>query len=148
MKFDSFLVTPPLRQAESGATVLSVTDAMLHGGIRIEEKNGKPNVGYWFSTDDWLEWTLEVHTEGPYKLTAEIAAPADSAGSTYEVNVGDQSLTVSVDPTGDWAKFKTVPIGTYYFRKGKNTIQFRAKTINGQALMNLRSLSLTQRPRG
>jgi thermitase len=69
--------------------------------------DGGYNVG-WVSTGEWLQYSVEVATSGPYLVQFRVAAP--SAGGSFHLEAGGLNVsgTLTVPNTGDWQAWQTV----------------------------------------
>lgn len=125
----------------NGTLNLDARLAELHGDtIQTEAKDGILNVGYWFNPADWVSWTVTVKSPGTYRASASIATLSD--GAEFTVQTGSQTLVGTAPNTGDWAKFKTIDLGTFKFEAGDCVVSIRPKDANWKAI-NLRSVILS-----
>ncbi|MBI5705655.1 MAG: alpha-L-fucosidase [Armatimonadetes bacterium] len=117
--------------------------AELHGEtIHEEAKDGIPNLGFWFDAKDWASWTVTVPAAGTYRVSASIASLSD--GSELAVRAGSQTVVGIAPNTGDWARFKTIELGTFKFDKpGDVVVSVRPKDAATWKAINLRSVVLT-----
>jgi beta-glucanase (GH16 family) len=77
-------------------------------GVDIEAcSEGGFNVG-WMCADEWLEYTVEVATSGPYLVETRVAS--NSTGGTFHLELDDVDVTgeITVPVTGDWQSWVTV----------------------------------------
>ena len=69
-----------VRPDAKGTLTLGAADAQLHGGqLRLEERGGLPDIGYWDKPDEWASWTARVSRAGMFRVNATVA--------TYNANV-------------------------------------------------------------
>ncbi len=139
-------VDASIRQAADGTIALRAAEAAVHGSkARYESGGGKDNIGYWTDPADWASWEFTVTKPGAFSVEIVQACAAGSGGD-YTIAVGDQKLEGKVKETGDWAKFATEKLGTVALDKpGRYTLAVRPKGKTGEAVMNLREITL--RPR-
>ncbi|MCM2369507.1 alpha-L-fucosidase [Aporhodopirellula aestuarii] len=117
------IVEPPVPsvvQKRDGTFVLTATQAVLHGELKIEGKYHVKNVGYWLNPADKLEWHIEVSKPGEFTVSAEVAS--EKSGEVV-ITVGTETLTAKAPATGDYGNFKTVRLGTLELPMGKQTLQ-------------------------
>ena len=136
--------TAAIKQAGDGSLTLKAADAELVGQrIKLESKNGVPNIGYWIDAQDRAEWTVSIAKAGTYEVEAAYACAPDSGGSECVLTLGDAELTATVEPTDGWDDFQTVTIGQVTVSKpGTYTAAVKARSKPGLAVVNLRSLVL------
>jgi len=139
-------VDASIRQAADGTIALHAAEATVHGSkARYESGGGKDNIGYWTDPADWVSWEFTVTKPGAFAVEIVQACAAGSGGD-YTVAVGDQKLEGKVSVTGDWAKFATEKLGAVTLDKpGRYALAVRPKGKTGEAVMNLREITL--RPR-
>src|SRR5208337_299152 len=59
----------------SGTLARTADDAELQGStIKVEEKEGQSNIGFWDKSDESASWKVKFKQPGKYKVTASIAA--------------------------------------------------------------------------
>jgi hypothetical protein len=107
---------------------------------------------------------LDVHTAGTYEVTIDYTCPEPDAGSTVELAFQDATLTGLVTPYWDpplytnqdtlprpdgestMKDFKTLSFGQIKLPKGQGPLTLRALKIPGNAVMDLRRITLTLLP--
>ena len=126
-----------VRSVENG---LLATEAELHGAIQYESGNGKDNIGYWTNPNDFANWTFNVDHPGSFQVAAEIASMG--AGS-FEIVLGEQSISGVAPNTGDYTKFRSINLaGTLEIvAPGIYTIAVKPVKAGWQPI-NLKSLML------
>lgn len=137
--------TAAITQGQDGSIALKAATAEVEGSARLEQKGaGEPNIGFWTSARDFVRWTVRVDRPGTFDVELDYACDATSGGTEARLVVGGKDqLTWKVEPTGDWAGFKTIKIGQVKIEKaGVVTIdvKVRNKPQGAQGVMNLRSL--------
>jgi alpha-L-fucosidase len=127
-------------QEANGTMVLPAALADIHGSqAQVEEKGGRPNIGFWTNAQDWVSWRFKLGRGGRFEVTATVATPAQS--SKFEVAVGAQKLTTEVEKTGGYETFKTVKLGEVRLEQG--THELSIKPVRGQwQAINLRAVVL------
>jgi alpha-L-fucosidase len=107
---------PEARFAMPNTITLSVEQAVLEGSqIKLEEKNGKQNIGFWDKPNERIHWLVYIKEAGSYILRGEYAAVSASK-LTLESSSGD-SVSFKVPPTGGWDKTTMVDMGQLNFKK-------------------------------
>jgi alpha-L-fucosidase len=134
-----------LTQAADGTIKLLAEDAEIQGsGLRLENRGGRPNVGYWGSASDYVQWPVQVNQPGTFRVEVTYACEPGSAGSEYSVVAGGSKVTGKVEATRDWDTFTAAQPGQIRLNQGKAIICVKpaGTKINGAGLMNLRSVVL------
>jgi len=131
-------------QAADGSIKLGADAAETHGTrIKVEERGGKPNLGFWDSAADWAAWKVKVARPGTFEVSASVAAAKGE--SEFVVEVGSQPLAGKAPNTGDWSKFQTVTLGKVEIKDpGEVVIKVRAKDANTWKAINLAGLTLQE----
>ena len=132
-----------LRQAADGSIALTAADAEIVGSTAKLEGGGEKNIGYWTNARDHLKWSVKVHAPGTFDVRVTFACEDDSAGSTFELRAGDQSVTGTVAGTGGWQSYRTVDVGTLTANE-RGTVEFVLKPLRKPrlAVMNMRKIEL------
>jgi hypothetical protein len=133
------LVTPDSR----GRLIFGADDATLHGqNLKLEEQGGKPNIGYWDRSDEWVSWHARVEKPGAYLVSATIASANGEAALVLEA--AGEKIFAKVPATAGWDKFATTDIGTVQIKSaGDFTVSVRAKDAASWKAINLNSLRFT-----
>jgi alpha-L-fucosidase len=137
-----------IKQAPDESITLRARDAETHGAaIRYEQGGGKDNIGFWTNPDDYVTWVCRVHSPGAFQVEITYAC-TQPGGSPYVVEVAEQQLEATVEPTGSWTKFDTRTLGTVTLSEDRHVLTVRAKDKVGEGVMNLQSIVLkpAQRP--
>jgi len=83
------------------AVVLRADKAVLSGEqIKVEERRGRPNIGFWDNPAESIHWLLKVSQPGQYLVRGEFAAGAGPA--RLQLSVGEQSASFDVPASGGW----------------------------------------------
>jgi alpha-L-fucosidase len=132
-----------IRPDAKGNVFLSATDAELHGSqIQLEEKGGKPNIGFWDKGDEWVSWTAEISKAGAFKVSATVATP--NAGAGFVVAVGGENISAQAPVTGSWEEFQTFELGQIQIQQpGNLMVKVRAQDTASWKAINLNSVQLT-----
>lgn len=128
----------PAQQAD-GAIQLVASDAVCHGQqIRYETGPQRNCIGFWLNPSEWVEWKVKINEPGEFAVSAEVAA---TASGSFQVVVGDRTLTAQAPLTGDYGRFQTVDLGRLKIaQSGTVSIAVRA-VADGWQPFNLRALA-------
>jgi alpha-L-fucosidase len=127
------LLSPTLENA------LRAFDGELHGKT-MRFGPGKKTDAYvtqWSKPDETISWSVRVAQPTTFAVATLYDAP--SAGGTYAVKVGSQSVAGTVKQ----AKLQQDSLGPVKLEPGNYEIQIVPEKIAGEELMNLRTLILT-----
>jgi alpha-L-fucosidase len=108
--------------------MLRAFDGNLKGGLRYGP--GKKTDDYvinWNSEDQSVTWPVRLEKAATYEVLANYTAPADSAGGTFTVNFGSQSVSGQVKAGVD----QTVSLGVYRWRRAVWISRLRAQRLVG-----------------
>lgn len=95
------------------ARVLKAAEAVLNGQqIRLEERAGRSNIGWWDDPEEDVHWLAKVPQAGHYEFTGEFAAVK---ASKLKLQINGQDAAFSIPATGDWARSESVKMGTVHF---------------------------------
>jgi alpha-L-fucosidase len=131
-------------QNKKGHLVLEPEYADLHNrlgtNLRLEQKGGQSNIGFWTDARAWISYTFEINKPGTFKLLAEAAGEKKCE---ITLNLGDQSRTkIEVNPSGSYSEFQSVDLGTLNIEEvGTHTLEIRAVNKDWSPI-NLRKISL------
>ncbi|HKD38255.1 MAG TPA: hypothetical protein VKB78_15685 [Pirellulales bacterium] len=132
-----------IRQSKDGTIVLAARDVVIHG-TTVRYEPDKNTIGYWFKSEDWVSWDLEITAPGTFVLEVLQGCGSDSAGSHYTVEIADQKLQDKVQDTGSFHNFRLRKIGDVKIDKpGNYTLSVRIDDKPGRAVMDLRAVTLT-----
>jgi alpha-L-fucosidase len=126
-----------------GRLIFGADDATLHGEqIKLEEHNGKPNIGYWDKPGEWASWTAHFDKPGKYLVSATIAS-ANGDGE-FILEAAGEKISAKAERTAGWDKFATSDLGTVEIKSaGDFTVSVRAKDAASWQAINLASLRFT-----
>lgn len=134
------VITVPIVQDSDGSISLTAGQAGLHGSqIQYESGTSHDNIGYWFQTDDWADWTFKVHQPGKFKMTAEIAAPSLTS---FQVSVAGQDFQLKAPLTSSFSDYATLQIGTIELPDAGDVTLAVHPVKDGWQPMNIRSIKL------
>lgn len=78
------------------------------------------------NTGEWMKYTVDVSESAWYNATALYATPENI---TLELSIGNNTLTQSLEATGDWQTISESSMGNLYLAKGKQVMTL--KLISG-----------------
>lgn len=144
------VINIPIQQSDDGTIRLRAFDACINAekvsGIssaRYESGEGKDNIGYWTNPKDWVSWDFEVSQPGEFSIEISYACDKGFGGSEYIIAVGEQELSGKVEETGSWINFVIKNIGNVRLPEArKYTLSVKPQTMPGEAVMNLKSVTL------
>jgi len=122
--------------------IFSADDAVLHGGnLKLEERGGKPDIGYWDKSDEWVSWSAQNVKPGAYFVSLVTATLANDASCVLDI--GGQSFNVAPPASGGWDKFSTTSLGRLEIKQaGKLVVTLRPANPRNWRAINLNSLRL------
>jgi alpha-L-fucosidase len=126
-----------------GRLTFNADDAVLHGDqIKLEQKGGKSCIGYWNNRDESVSWKAQIVKAGTYKVSAIVATLPGNAN--FSIEIGDQVISATVPPTGDWDQFATAELGTVEIKQaGQIEVKVHAKADADWQAININSIKLT-----
>ena len=136
------VTTSVLKPDAEGRLTLSADDAVLHGDqIKLEEKGGKSDIGFWDHRDESVSWAAQGVKAGTYKVSVVVATISSAAN--FVVEIGDQPLSALVQSTGGWDQFATTDLGTVELKQaGRLEVKVHAKEGAEWHAINLNSVAL------
>eukprot|EP00913_Durusdinium_trenchii_P028337 g26565.t1 len=159
----------PVGHKEEDPVSLNAPQAFFNGSLRFYRGPGFAHdwLTGWTDTQSKAWFEIDVVRGGTYELTLEYGCPKNDAGSTIVVRTGSQSLSKTVpaaeapfvelphrDNRGRTRymnrKWGTLKLGRVTLEQGRRRIAIEAKTLTGQKVLDLKSLSLKYigEPRG
>lgn len=100
--------------ATAAPVVLDASRAVTEGAIKLEERSGRSNLGFWDDPADHAHWLLQVPSAGTYRFTLSYACT--NAGVVRLTGEGVDATAV-LKPTGGWDRFSEVVLGEAKFDK-------------------------------
>jgi hypothetical protein len=141
MQIDATLV----RAGADGSIALAAERAVCQGEDPRLKGDKEKYLGNWNKADQRASWTVENPRPGRYRLELAYSCAKDSGGELV-ATVGVSEVRKAIEPTGDFKKYKTVPLGTIILPGGRFVLTVRALSVKGGGLMNLRTLRLIPEP--
>lgn len=132
--------TNRLLQPAYPVDTLRAFDGDLHGkGLKYGA--GKKTTDYlidWTKPDENVTWPVRLDSDATYSVSVNYDADDNSAGNTYAVSFGAQSLTGTVQS----GTFQTNLLGQVTLKAGNYEIKVAPVEIKDGNLMHLRSIAL------
>jgi hypothetical protein len=142
-------------------TELPARDAKSKGNI--QRSNRHPNSTFfthWTSTDDAIEWDVEVLESGDFDVELYYTCHPQNVGATIQLSFGNQQLSTQITEAHDpplrgmerdkivriesYVKdFKPLKFGKIHLPKGTGKLTLKALKITGKEAIEVRTLLLT-----
>lgn len=146
----SHLILPVIPPATSdvmppradGSWRLTADAARVRGPtLKLAEDAGI--LGYWTSTDDTAEWSINVPAAGRYRVRINFACEMNSAGNQFLLTVGDTGrLQGQVPGTGTWYDQREIEFGEIELGAGMQRVTLQSVGPLRGALFDLRAVTL------
>jgi hypothetical protein len=130
-------------QSEPTETIYEAEDAVLSGPQATSIISGYTGTGfadYVNSSNDYIEWTVNVGTSGQYELQFRYALGSGNRPLEIKVNGQVVESSLSFVGTGGWASWGTVST-TVNLNSGDNTVRATAIGSSGGNLDHLKVIS-------
>ena len=129
---------------KTGVIKLHAHQATVHGKkLRYEPQPHKNTLGYWVEPGDWAVWSVLVPKSGNYQVKIQQGCGKGQGGSEIEIVVGKQKLNHTVVDTGHFQNFVLKKIGNLRLEKGVCNLEIRVRKKARNAVMDVRSITLT-----
>lgn len=135
--------------AEEAPRVLTLEtrDAKREGGGRYDPDPKYRCIRDWLQTNMIARWTFDLPARGTYRVIAVYACDPKVAGSTFEIEIGNQKANGTVQSTDRWENFKEYDLGPVLLRKpGPLSVTVRVTRIPRGTAWDLRLLRLVPDP--
>jgi alpha-L-fucosidase len=135
-----------LTQSNGGILELKAEDADLKGtSMRLEKT--PVDIGYWTNRSDTATWSVRVVKPGIFNVDFDYALDRGSKGSEVILSAGNNSISFKPAVTSGWTDYRTASAGTLRIdHRGRLQINLKAAQVPGDAVMGLRSITLTPAP--
>ncbi len=80
--------------------------------VKRFNRDGKFHISKWTATADTVTWHLVVSQTGKYRVRIKYAAPPDWAGGKYEIRIGSDLISRTVQATGEGYQYRIFDLGT------------------------------------
>lgn len=152
--------TRPFPVGYAEHTLLPARDGIPVGGIQRSSRH--PNCSFftnWTSTNDAMEWRVDVARSGRYAVDVYYTCPEAELGSRIALLAGAEELSAHIteahDPplegeaddrvprTESYVKaFRPMRLGEILLDKGRGTLRLRALEIRGKQVADVRRIGL------
>lgn len=123
--------------------VLAARDAEIHGSaLRYEAPAHRNALTGWTKLEDWPEWKMDAGVAGDYAVELLYGCGKDQGGAQVELQVGGQSLAVTVEETGHPEHLVPRFAGRVKLGGGKTTLAIKPVKLGAGPVMNLRQVVL------
>jgi putative membrane-bound dehydrogenase-like protein len=130
-----------IQPAADGSLHLTAAVCEIYGEKIVFEEKYK-NLGYWSGPADHAVWRVELSQAGTYEVWLDYACQESTAGNSFVLQAGNQSLSGRVASTGDWDTYRRVRIGRLTLSPGKQSLAFRPSAPPKGVLIDLREIHL------
>ena len=130
-------------QYVDGRIVFSALDSTVTGTkAKLETHRGNHRVGFWVNIDDYVSWGQAISRPGTYdvELTYSLAG---GKGNDIAIDYAGKTLTKTIQSTGSWYVYTTVPVGRVTVTKdGRVPMKVYCTKKTAGAVMNLKAVTL------
>jgi len=125
---------------------LPAAKAVLEGErIDLEDKIGRPNIGFWDRGDERVHWLVHIPEAGTYRVRAEVSTP--HRGVFLELQAEGASVTAELPATGSFEQPVFAPLGPLRFdRPGVVHLCLQPARPDAWKAVNLWRLQLAKLP--
>ncbi len=146
VQFDSPPVIDPwataIRADANGVITLKAADAVINGRrLKFDEEHEQLDA--WTNAHDEARWDFVTARGGKYKVSMIYTFPDESAGSTFDVVIGESSLNGQTAASNEGGQTAEREIGTMSVGQGPQTLIVRPIKVNKGGLMQLKTVALT-----
>ncbi len=127
---------------DDGSIHLFATEGRIYGPSVVLEERYR-NLGFWASSDDRVEWTLNVPASGKYRVTIDYACDNSVAGDRCMAQSAGQSVGGVVEGTSGWDNYRRKTLGIIELEAGVTELVFRSDGRVSQFLLDLRGVILS-----
>ncbi len=152
--------TRPFTVGYAENTLLPARDGVPVGGIQRSSRH--PNCSFftnWTSTNDAMEWSIDIGRSGRYAVTVYYTCPESDLGSRIALLFADKEISAHIleahDPPIEGAEDDRVPrtesyvkafrpmlLGEIELDKGRGRLALRALEIRGKQVADVRQIAL------
>jgi hypothetical protein len=132
----------PVHPNGKGNIELPIVKSDRRGNVTFEE--GFSYKGWWHCQgNDWaVDWKFVAEARR-YRVRARVASPEQSHKTKIALVIGGKKLEAEAPETGGPDDWKNLALGTISLEKKSYILTVCPATSDGQALMNLKSVSLS-----
>jgi neutral ceramidase len=97
----------------------------------------------WFTTEDQVEWTVNLEKTGKYEVFLKWSVSDDEAGKSFVLESGNKKVKGRVGKTGSWFTYSKRKVGVINLSAGQQKMVFKsnAKSEKG-AMLDLAEVTL------
>lgn len=131
-----------------GGTVIDIAWAQLHGPtIHYDyDKLVRDKITGWETSKAFLRWNIDVKRKGKYEVILHYGCSREDAGSRIQIKGGEDLFEFVLDPTAAMNVWETRTVGYLHLQKGQSTLEIRALSVPGKAIMDLHEIRLRWLP--
>ena len=143
---DPHVVSRPIRsmpEFRKGMVRVLGKHARISGSRNAKFDSEINALAYWWRGNTWFSWDADIPRNGKYVVQMTYGCISQSAGSRYEIAVGERKVWGVVRATGRWATFTTDDVGEIELdKRGRATITVRLVNTPGKGIMTLHAVTL------
>ena len=143
------LAAPPeaapvvLTQGTNSPLNLDYASANTAGrAVKRYNRLGGFHIAKWTGPNDSITWRVLVSQAGVYHIRISYSARPEAKGDGYQIEVGDQVITASVEATGEAYQYKTFELKSIPLKAGRYTVRIAPASEHNHNLMYLSSVDL------
>ncbi len=125
-----------------GSEVTPAVDFRTEEDVDIEvctDADGGYNLGY-ATSGEWLEYTVNVATTGPYKLDLRVACNGDGHTISLAMDGTDLAGSIAIPNTGGWQTWQTVTVNNVPLTAGRHVLRM---TIGATSYVNINFMTFS-----
>ncbi|MGA1529118.1 MAG: TIM-barrel domain-containing protein [Kiritimatiellia bacterium] len=123
----------------AGELILPAKEAVIHGTAQ----HGPNAIVGWNNPNTTVSWHVKVERGEEVEVFVDQACPSKVAGSTYQVRIGDQSISGITQPTENWGAFKSVSLGKVTVQQtGSLVVEIVPNKLSGSVFANIASVKI------
>lgn len=94
----------------------------INENVDLESNDNSTTIG-WFDSGEWVEYTVNIASQGTYKVDIRVAS--QPGGGSFSLYLDNDLLAdkIAVGTTGGWATFKTVTATNLFLPQGKHVLK-------------------------
>jgi len=132
--------TAPVR--DDGSIRCFAVHAQIFGPTLVFESR-HANLGAWQGLGDRAVWQLQPQRAGKYRVAIDYACDNSTAGNSFLISVGEETLSGQVEATGSWDNYRRQTVGVVNLSTGESQLVFRSAGPIQGFLLDLRTIYLT-----
>ncbi len=123
----------------AGELILPAKEAVIHGTAQ----HGPNAIVGWNNPNTTVSWHVKVERGEEVEVFVDQACPSKVAGSTYQVRIGDQSISGITQPTENWGAFKSVSLEKITVQQtGSLVVEIVPNKLSGSVFANIASVKI------